>query len=150
MRALRLIAGIIAAIILAFAAIAGRDHVRSLRVNRGIAQAVARGVGTTVSIPDLATFSWDRLYVISPYMTTSYISSMLGFEWSGAKKIEQSSDGHCWLVFVKKHTVTARIEHPENEGGCGPLYNHGFSRQDAVFVVTEGPSRGWLELDVVR
>jgi hypothetical protein len=62
-----------------------------------------------VDFAALTDFSWDKLYIFTPYTSAETISRKLGFKWSGANTIEYSESINL-IVFVKGSKVVRYLE----------------------------------------
>ncbi|MGV2882478.1 hypothetical protein [Paenibacillus taichungensis] len=69
----------------------------------------------TIDFKKITGFSWDKVYVFTPYTPEEEINQQLGFNWSKANLIEYY-DSFNLLVFVKENKVVQYVKFPRTNG----------------------------------
>ena len=64
-------------------------------VAAAITETISRGDSTLVDLDRLATFDWDEVCLLGPFMRPAAISETLGFEWKGKRSGSRGS-----IVFI--------------------------------------------------
>lgn len=73
--------------------------------DRFAAQVATVPVGETVDFAVVFPEPWERLHVLSPYLSEAGIEEALGFAWSEGDVANNTDDGKQWLVFVAEGRV---------------------------------------------
>jgi len=118
---------------------------KELRNNlRNSIEQLKNGQVEYIDFIQITSFSWDRLYIFTPYTNYSTIDKTLGYYWLPARSsLIQSRDYVCLLVFVKNRQVVQYIEYYTNEGNFNLAYketgylpnNSRFELKDDKFLV---------------
>ncbi|MBX7170036.1 MAG: hypothetical protein K1X72_03690 [Pyrinomonadaceae bacterium] len=119
------------------------------RLEDVIQQKVDNQDNSPLEIKKLTDFSWDKLYIFTPYTPTKVINETLGFESKIIKDIEMDSQEEInLLVFVKDNKLTTLVEFPRRSGDFDKISNpNGFTQENAKFNVTiEDRGEPWITL----
>ncbi|HEU0297479.1 MAG TPA: hypothetical protein VFR47_32350 [Anaerolineales bacterium] len=100
-----------------------------------------------VDISAVTTFSWQRLYIFSPYTTPLEITDTVGRSWR--KKCYTDvhvSENVNLLVFTDGKTVVHCLDFPINVGSFGyePAFLEGLTPQEARFTVKKSNLLIWV------
>ncbi|MFD2611477.1 hypothetical protein [Paenibacillus gansuensis] len=68
-----------------------------------------------IDFNQITSFSWDKLYIFTPYTSEAVINKQLGFRWSKAG-ILKYSDSFDLIVFVKGEKVVQYVKLPRTNG----------------------------------
>ncbi len=68
-----------------------------------------------IDFKHITNFSWDKVYIFTPYTSREQINKKLGFTWSKADLIELS-DSFNLIVFVKGKKVVQYVEFSREYG----------------------------------
>ena len=114
-----------------------------------LSEAISRYENGEINFVDfttLATFSWDRLYVVGPYTSPKKIDSILGTFWLGSRFTPiQSSDSIALLIFTKRGHVVQYLEYPRGLGDFASADNRlGYAMEESRFIVDERGRMVWV------
>lgn len=110
---------------------------RGAAVSYVLAEQVEGGLGTSLSLADLAPFHWDRLFVFAAGTPTSTIRDSVPVRWPGLAHYGATvPDSVTLLVFVAGGQVLAAAAHPRTRGDFAPeRTGRGYAPAEAVFRV---------------
>jgi hypothetical protein len=118
-----------------------RDTDLSATINQAIQLSSSRA-DKTFSLKSATNFTWDKVYVFTPYTSHEEIQKALGFQWRQVECTTISTfDSINLLVFVQGKQV---VKFAELSRGIVvnfvPKTQQGLSVQNAVFVIQREPS----------
>jgi hypothetical protein len=102
-----------------------------------------------VDLRAISDFSWDTLYIFTPYTPIETVRDALGFDWPKAAEIEiNKRDDINLLVFVSRGEVVQFLEYPRSRGDFYKVREpYGLACDEAVFEVKEEDhGQPWLVL----
>jgi hypothetical protein len=117
----------------------------SSKFNSDIEQAIA--TNKVLKLPDVTPFTWEKLYIFTPYTAAKAIEKCLGFTWTEASNtgIEQRDDINL-LVFVRNDQAIQHLEYPRSKGDFLVTANcQSFTPATAAFAVKTDKS-GYFRL----
>jgi hypothetical protein len=101
-----------------------------------------------VDISAVTTFSWQRLYIFSPYTTLSKITDTVGRSWRKKCYTDiETSEIVNLLVFTDEKTVVHCLDFPTNVGSFSypePAFLEGLTPQEARFTVDKSNYLIWV------
>ena len=107
-----------------------------------------KGKDAILTMKDLTSFPWEKLYIFPPYTSQSSIEVDLKFSWSEPylhrwNQSIENNDSITLLIFVQDNRVMAEIYFPRGVLDFSELYRaDGYPVSEAVFSVQEDAS-GW-------
>ena len=105
-----------------------------------------------MSVADLTPFSWDRMFVFTPYTSQEEIERRLGFRWPDIHRTRiWMDDAVVLVVFVRGDSVVAWHDEPRSLDLNGITRPEPYPPDSARFVVDSAPANGpgWLRLRAV-
>lgn len=99
-----------------------------------------------IDFMQITSFSWDRLYIFTPYTNYKTIDETLGFYWLPARSsLIQSKDYVYLLVFLKNRHVVQYVEFYSNEGNFDLAYKEtGYLPNNSRFELKDDKFLVWL------
>jgi hypothetical protein len=101
-----------------------------------------------VDISAVTTFSWQRLYIFSPYTTLLKITETVGRSWRKKCYTDvEASELVNLLVFTDGKTVVHCLDFPTNVGSFSypePAFLEGLTPQEARFTVSKNNYLIWV------
>lgn len=119
---------------------------KELRSNlRNSIELLENGQVEYIDFIQIASFSWDRLYIFTPYTNYKTIDATLGFYWLPARySLIQSRDYVYLLVFVKNGRIVQYIEYYTNEGNFDLAYKEtGYLQNNSRFKLKDDKFLVW-------
>ena len=118
------------------------------KISSSLNQEVQKNRAGDIDLVDfslLTSFSWDKLYIFSPYSPPESIDTALGKYWIGSRFTEiKSSDRISLLVFTKNGKVVRYLEFPRSRGDFSPAANEsGYPMPLAKFIVDDKGQMIW-------
>jgi hypothetical protein len=112
-------------------------------INQKIDAEIQQGQ-TEIKIADITDFTWDKMYIFSPYTSSAQVDRALGFEWQEYKSLGiESNDTDDLLVFVAHDMGDLRVVKfarcPRSFGNFRfrqETNGYGYSPTQAVFAVS--------------
>jgi hypothetical protein len=107
---------------------------------RMVAVVGASSEGDQVDLAKVLDVPWDRAVLMDAYMTGDDMNEVLGFHAYASDAKSQMDESTQFVVFVRGETVVADAPLWPDEGFQFDDSIQAFSRADAVFVASRGPS----------
>jgi hypothetical protein len=112
-------------------------------INQKIDARIQQGQ-TEIGIANITDFTWDKMYIFSPYTPAAQVDRSLGFEWQEYKSLGiESNDTDDLLVFVAHEMGNGRVvkftKCPRSFGNFRfrqETNGYGYSPTQAVFSVS--------------
>jgi hypothetical protein len=101
-----------------------------------IAVYVTRGQ-SPLRMSELTDFTWDRLYIFTPYSSWNSVETDLGFSWPQGRALHlEEREDICLLAFVAEKQVVRYVGQNRARGDFGSLYRkEGYTREEAIFRI---------------
>jgi hypothetical protein len=136
---------LMAALVASSSCFSGSDSKLESQLTGEIDRAAAQGDGADFS--RVATFDWDRLYVIDPYTNAATARKQLGFPWPAVEHTAAyGQDAFAVVVFVKGNRVVHWVDFPRASGDLLSLPKAAIPRARARFDVRSEAGRRVLHL----
>lgn len=106
----------------------------------------------TIDFKEIATFDWDKLHVITPYVSPKEYAKRQNIK--GMNLIDTDidiNDSINLLIFVLDKKIVSYINYPRNKGDfcdVGKYTRDGFTPDEAIFEVKEEDD--WLKMINVK
>ena len=117
-------------------------------ISRSIADKVAAGPGTRLTLTEIATFPWDRVCVFGPYSPDEKIDAVVGISGAAKRAFDiRLNEGINVVMFVRNDRIVSSLAHSRRYGDFGPeVVGKCYSRNEAVFLVRKPPAGTWGDL----
>lgn len=113
--------------------------------SRSIANTVAGGPGTRLTLAEVATFPWDRVCIFGPYTPNDEVDAVTRIPGAARRAFDiRSHDGINVLMFIQNDRVIASVAHGRRYGDFGPeVVRKCYPRERAVFLVRQQAAGTW-------